>query len=103
MLPSHPVGRHLSLFPRCEYLYSWQAPTNALTIYSDSDWSGDTQSRKPTTGGCLFRGTVLLAHWGKTQQTTASSSAESELNAMCKATPEGLAAKHLVDEVEQPN
>ena len=33
----------------------------------------------------------------------ALSSAESELNATCKATQEGLAAKHLGDELEQPH
>ena len=85
------IWRYLRLNPRYEHLYSWQARTNAT--HSDFDWGGDTKSRKSTTGGCLLRGTHLLAHWCKTQQTTALSLAESELNAMFQATQEGLAAK----------
>ena len=44
-------------------------------------------------------GTHLLLHWSRTQQTIALSSAEAELNAMCKGGQEGLAATIMTAEL----
>ena len=68
---------------------------------TDADWAGDVQTRKSTSGGCVLSGSHLLAHWSRTQQVIALSSAESELNAMCRGAQEGLALKHLCEELEE--
>ena len=44
-------------------------------------------------------GSHLLLHWSRTQQTVALSSAEAELNAMCKGGQEGMAATVMADEL----
>ena len=44
-------------------------------------------------------GSHLLLHWSRTQQTIALSSAEAELNAMCKGGQEGLAATIMAEEI----
>ena len=46
-----------------------------------------------------MKGGHLLSHWSRTQQVIALSSAEAELNSICKAAQEGLAAKHLGEEL----
>ena len=48
-----------------------------------------------------MRGTHLLAHWCRTQQSIALSSCEAELNGICKAATEGLGAKNLTVELGQ--
>ena len=47
-----------------------------------------------------MRGNHTLAHWSRTQQTVALSSAEAELNGICKASQEGLAAKFMAEEMD---
>ena len=46
-----------------------------------------------------MNGAHLILHWSRTQQTIALSSAEAELNAMCKGGQEGLAAIIMAGEV----
>ena len=49
-----------------------------------------------------MKGSHLMAHWARTQQVIALSSAEAEVNALCKGAQEGLAAKSLSEEVGTP-
>ena len=93
------VGRYLQKYPRCVTEYAWQEVLNKMIVYTDSDWGGDQKSRKSTSGGCIMRGTHLLAHWCRTQQSIALSSCEAELNAICKAATEGLGAKNMTIEM----
>ena len=96
------LGRYLHKFPIAVIVYPWQDPPTSFKGYSDADWAGDTETRKSTTGGVLLHGSHLIAHWSRTQQTLALSSAESELNAICKAASEGLSAKYLSAELGIP-
>ena len=43
-----------------------------------------------------------MSHWSRTQQVVSLSSAEAELNAICKATAEGLGAKNMTAELLHP-
>ena len=97
-LPVKRVGRYLKLYPRCVSVYRWQSPVEKLMAYTDSDWAGDRRTRKSTSGGCLMRGAHMVSHWSRTQQNIALSSAEAELNGICKATAEGLGAIHMSTE-----
>ena len=74
-------------------------PVNEINAFTDSDWGGDIRTRKSTSGGCIMNGNHLILHWSRTQQTIALSSAEAELNAMCKGGQEGLAATIMAGEV----
>ena len=49
-----------------------------------------------------MRGSHLVSLWSRTQQVISLSSAEAELNALCKSAQEGLAAKHLSEEIHLP-
>ena len=84
-----------------QYLYSTQDSTLSsdcyhadrdsleLCSYSDSDWAGDIDNRKSTSGWCIFlqgkSGTRFLIDWGAKQQSfIAKSSAEAETVAISK-------------------
>ena len=62
-------------------LFQWQALTNALTVWTDSDWASCKSSRRSCSGGTLFRGTHLIGHWCRLQTQVALSSGEAELHA----------------------
>ena len=49
-----------------------------------------------------MRGSHMVSHWSRTQQVIALSSAEAELNGICKASQEGLAASQLAKELLVP-
>ena len=96
------IGRYLERYPTCVYLYAWQPKMLLTTVFTDSDWGSDKKTRRSTSGGCIMRGCHLVAHWSRTQQIVALSSCEAELNGICKAAQEGLAAKHLSEEIFYP-
>jgi len=82
--------RYLIGKPRVVVHYSWQAPCNKMTVYSDANWAGDKQTRKSTSGGCIMIDKHWIKSWSKSQSTVALSSAESELYACIKSASEGL-------------
>ena len=49
-----------------------------------------------------MRGSHTIGHWSRTQQVIACSSAEAELNGICKAAAEGLSATNLASEFFNP-
>ena len=98
-VPVKRIARYLSQFPRCVSLFPWQLPVSCLSAYTDSDWAGDVKTRKSTSGGCLLRGRHVVSHWSRTQQNIALSSAEAELNGICKASAEGLGAVYMAREL----
>ena len=71
-----------------------EVPTGAVLRNRESRTTGGCPLAWNASAGIVVQGTL---------HTNALSSAESELNAMCEATQEGLTAKHLGDELEQPH
>ena len=70
-----------------------------LVAWTDSDWAGDADSRRSTSGGLItYRGTVLM-HWSKMQSNVALSSAEAELNATVKGLSEMIGLYNLIAEI----
>ena len=61
-----------------------------MRVQSDSDWAGDTKTRKSTSGGTIRLGAHLVKSWSKDQGSIATSSAEAELYAATKAASEAL-------------
>ena len=65
--------------------YAFNGIGSRITTYSDSDWAGDRQSRKSTSGGCSMLGNHLIKSWSSNQSIIALSSGEAELYAITKA------------------
>ena len=79
------VARYLKGVPRKAQQYSAQEQSKAhLEVHVDSDWAGDTVTRRSTTGVILRRGQHLLRHSSTVQNVIGLSSAESEYYALTK-------------------
>jgi hypothetical protein len=71
--------------------------------YTDSDWAGDTESRK-STGGYVFLLCGAAVSWKSKKQSTISlSSTEAEYVALSEATKEAMWLKRLLREIETRN
>ena len=62
------VGRYLVGKPRMVQMFAWQDFPGVVDGFCDSDWAGDREDRKSTSGGVLQIGMHTLKTWSTTQQ-----------------------------------
>ena len=70
-----------------------------LELYTDSDWAGDKEKRRSTSGGVILFGGHLVGHWSKLQNSPAPSSGEAELNSGSKGISELLSIRNLLEQM----
>ena len=92
------VGRHLAKSLRLVQMFEFQDNADVVDVFTDSDFAGDTVSRKSTSGGALLLGKHCVRTWSKTQDTIALSSGEAELMALVKASCEGLGMRSILSD-----
>ena len=95
--------RYLKKFPAATLLVPRDVPEQdqELVAWTDSDWAGDIESRRSTSGGYVsYRGATLM-HWSKMQSNVALSSAEAELNATVKGLSELIGLYHIIVETQK--
>lgn len=76
--------------------------SNQLTTYSDADWGGCPDSRRSTSGYCVFLGDNLVSWSSKRQPTISRSSAEAEYKGVANATAETTWLRNLLLELHLP-
>ncbi|CAA7028265.1 unnamed protein product [Microthlaspi erraticum] len=84
----------------------YSAESNLLSQgFTDADWNSCSDTRKSTSGFCMFLGPSLISWKSKKQQTSSHSSAESEYRAMEFAMREVTWLVNLLEEflVKQPH
>ena len=91
--------RYLKGAPRLIYHYPWEGGIGNLTVHTDSDWGGDKERRRSTSGGIILHGGHLIGHWSKLQSSPAPSSGEAELNACSKGLSEVLGIRHFLSQI----
>ena len=70
-----------------------------ISAYSDSDWGGDSEDRKSTTGYVVFINNNLVSWSTKKQATVALSTAEAELMAAAEVIKEVIWMKYILNEL----
>ncbi|WVZ53780.1 hypothetical protein U9M48_004676, partial [Paspalum notatum var. saurae] len=80
-------------------LHIGTGPVQSLTAYSDADWAGCPDSRRSTSGYCVFLGDNLVSWSSKRQTTVSRSSAEAEYRAVAHAVAECCWLRQLLQEL----
>lgn len=73
-----------------------------LVAYSDADWGGCPDSRRSTSGYCVFLGDNLISWSAKRQPTVSRSSAEAEYRGVANAVAETTWLRNLLFELHTP-
>ena len=73
-----------------------------LQAYSDADWAGCPDTRKSTTGWCMFFGDALISWKCKQQNFVSKSPTEEEYRAMSAACSEIIWLRGLLTELGFP-
>ena len=76
---------------------------NELVGYSDSDWAGDVDTRRSTSGYSFFLGASLISWSSKRQPTVAKSSTEAEYVALSAAAQEAIWLRRLLIDLRSPS
>ena len=75
------IAKYLSTTPELALHYS--GGESILNAYSDSDWAGDLETRRSTSGYAIFPGKDMVSWRSCRQATVALSSTEAEYMSMC--------------------
>jgi hypothetical protein len=80
-------------------LHLHTATTPTLTAYTDADWAGCPDTRRSTSGFCIYIGDALVSWSSKRQNTVSRSSAEAEYRGVANAVAECSWLRHLLSEL----
>ncbi|XP_026377700.1 uncharacterized protein LOC113271997 [Papaver somniferum] len=83
-------------------LFLSASTVTGLTAYSDADWAGCPDSRRSTSGYCIFLGDNLISWSSKRQATVSRSSAEAEYRRVANAVAETTCLRNLLLELHIP-
>ena len=93
------IGRYLVGREAVIWKFPWKNGHGGWKVYTDSDWAGDKETRKSTSGGILMLGEHCMKTWSTTQSSPALSSCEAEYYAVVDGASRALgmqtAAKEL--------
>jgi hypothetical protein len=78
------------------------SPMTSLTAYSDADWAGCPDTRRSTSGYCVYHGDNLVSWSSKRQTTVSHSSAKAEYRAVAHTVAECCWICQLLGELHHP-
>ena len=76
--------------------------STSLTAYTDADWAGCPDTRRSTSGYCIYRGDNLVSWSSKRQDTVSRSSSEAEYKGVANAVAETCYIRNLLLELKVP-
>ncbi|KAK4342514.1 hypothetical protein RND71_038330 [Anisodus tanguticus] len=83
----------------CELGIWYSKDTNPNLIgFSDSDWAGDVDDRKSTSGGCFYLDNNLISWYSRKQNCVSLSTAESEYVAVGSYRSQLIWLRHMLDD-----
>jgi hypothetical protein len=103
-----PTSTHLTAAKRVlrylkgsvDYGLQYHKGPLAITTYCDSDWAGNPDDRRSTTGFGIYLGSNLISWSAKKQHTVSRSSTEAEYRALSLATAEMFWLRMLLKELQ---
>jgi hypothetical protein len=94
------VARYLVGAKRLVWTYGeFEEEEMWIDVLVDSDWAGDTTTRRSTSGGLVVVGGVAIKHWARTQKGKSLSSSEAEYYAVVTGSAEGLGVQAMAEEM----
>ncbi|KAK4358302.1 hypothetical protein RND71_023912 [Anisodus tanguticus] len=83
-------------------LHLYPSSTSTLVSYTDADWGGCPDTRRSTSGYCIFLGNNLVSWSAKCQATLSRSSAEAEYRGVANVVSESCWLRNLLLELHCP-
>lgn len=83
-------------------LHLYASSTSTLVSYTDADWGGCPDTRRSTSGYCVFLGDNLISWSSKRQPTLSRSSAEAEYRGVENVVSESCWLRNLLLELHCP-
>ncbi|KAI3729916.1 hypothetical protein L6452_18588 [Arctium lappa] len=83
-------------------LHLTKSPEHKLIAYTDADWAGCPNTRRSTSGYCVYLGDNLLSWSSKRQPTISRSSAEAEYRGVANVVSETCWIRNLLLELHVP-
>ena len=83
-------------------LQFYRSSSHDLVSYTDADWAGCPDTRRSTSGFCVFLGSNLISWSSKRQPTVSRSSAEAEYRGMANCVAEACWLRQLLHELQHP-
>jgi len=83
-------------------LHLYPSSTSTLVSYTDADWGGCPDTRRSTSGHCVFLGDNLISWSAKRQATSSRSSAEAEYQGVVNVVSESCWLRNLLLELHCP-
>ncbi|CAA7043802.1 unnamed protein product [Microthlaspi erraticum] len=83
-------------------LHITPSKTTTLTAYTDADWGGCPNTRRSTSGFCVYLGDNLISWSSKRQPTVSRSSAEAEYRGVANVVAETIWVRNLLLEIHCP-
>ena len=80
----------------------FRSKIDTLTAYSDADWAGCPDTRRSTSGFCVYLGESLVSWSSKRQDTVSRSSAEAEYRGVANTVAETCWIRNLLLELHVP-
>lgn len=83
-------------------LHLHKSPSRKLVAYTDADWAGCPDTRRSTSGYCVYLGDNLISWSSKRQLTLSRSSAEAEYRGVANVVSETCWIRNLLLELHVP-
>ena len=93
------IAKYLKGKPRYAIMYKAQRDVHCINGFGDSDFAGEVETRKSTSGGMTCLGDHVIKTWSSTQSVVALSTGEAELYALNKTAAQSLGLQSLLEDL----